>query len=169
MDQQDRDDWRKFREGDSDGLQRIYHRHKDRLFSYCFYVTGDRELSEDVVQESFYKLARQSQRLDDHASIKDWLFICTRNLTFNHLKRHRRQTLLSTNIDHSTSELDVETRLFIQNVLSRLDRSDRELILLREYQCYSINTIAKLLSISEEAVRVRLYRVRKQMQQLAKG
>jgi RNA polymerase sigma-70 factor (ECF subfamily) len=168
MDQHDRDDWQRFRQGDGIGLQRIYHRHKDRLYSYCLYVTGNRELSEDIVQETFLKLAQQTQRLDNDVSIKDWLFICARNLTLNHIKKHQRHTVLLPNIDDFKVGLDMETKLFIQDVLDKLDHDERELILLREQQGYPVTEMARMLGISEEAVRVRLYRVRKKMQRLAK-
>jgi RNA polymerase sigma factor (sigma-70 family) len=168
MDQQDRDDWQRFRHGDGISLQRIYHRHKDRLYSYCLFVTGNRELSEDIVQETFLKLAEQTQRLDNDVSIKDWLFICARNLTLNNIKKHQRRTVLLSKIDDFKAELDMETKLFIQDVLDKLDHDERELILLREQQRYPVTEIAKMLGISEEAVRVRLYRVRKKMQQIVR-
>ena len=168
MDQLDRENWRRFRRGDATGLERIYNRHKDKLYTFCLYVTGDRQLSEDIVQETFVRLMGQSQRLDINARIKDWLFICARNLTYNQLKRHKRSLSLL-EIDDQPTEVNVETKLFIQNILDKLALDERELILLREQQRFSIEEISKMLSISEEAARVRLYRIRKKMQQIAKG
>jgi RNA polymerase sigma-70 factor (ECF subfamily) len=168
MDQLDREDWRRFRKGDATGLERIYNRHKDKLYTFCLYVTGDRQLSEDIVQETFVKLMGQSQKLDSNARIKDWLFICARNLTFNQVKSQTRRVSLS-QLENPAIEMDVETKLFIQNILDKLAHGERELILLREQQRFSIEEISKMLGISEEAVRVRLYRIRKKMQQIAKG
>ena len=45
---------------------------------------------------------------------------------------------------------------------------ERDLILLREQQGYSIGEIALLLGVTEETVRVRLYRARKKMQEIGK-
>ncbi len=168
MDQPDRENWRSYRRGDGNSLGLIYNRHKDRLYSYSLYVTGNRQLSEDIVQETFTRLMEQSQKLDDDASIKDWLFICVRNLAFNHLKKRKRGSLIEAISDH-TADIDVETRLFIQNVLDKLTPPDRELILLREQQRFNTRDIARMLGLTEEAVRVRLFRVRKKMQQIAKG
>jgi RNA polymerase sigma-70 factor (ECF subfamily) len=168
MDQLDREDWRRFRRGDNTGLERIYGRHKDKLYTFCLYVTGDCQLSEDIVQETFVRLMGQSQKLDSNARIKDWLFICARNLTYNDIKKHIRSVSLS-QIENPAIEMSAEARLFIQRVLDRLALDERELILLREQQRFSIEEISKMLGISEEAVRVRLYRIRKKMQQIAKG
>ena len=120
------------------------------------------------MQETFTRLIGQSDKLDDNARVKDWLFICTRNLAFNHLKKIKRGSLIEAISDHA-ADIDIETRLFIQNVLDKLTPQDRELILLREQQQFNTRDIARLLGLTEEAVRVRLFRVRKKMQQIAKG
>ncbi len=168
MEQPDREDWRSFRRGDVKGLERIYNRHKDRMYTYCLYATGDRHLSEDIVQETFVKLMAQKTKLDIETTMGNWLFICARNLTFNHLKSQTRRVSLS-QIENPAIEMGVETRLFIENVLDKLALEERELILLREQQRFTVKEISDMLGISEEAVRVRLYRIRKKMQKIAKG
>ena len=67
-----------------------------------------------------------------------------------------------------TSAMSIETKLFIENVLDRLDVDQRELILLREQQRFTIREIADMLCVSEGSVRVRLYRIRKKMQEIGK-
>ena len=168
MDQQDRDDWRRFRQGDRIGLQQIYNRHKNKLYSFCFYVTGNREMSEDIVQETFVQLMSQRAKLHIEIALKNWLFICARNLVYNRMKKENKQILPLPQITNTTVEMNIETKLFIKNVLDKLSLDERELIILREQQQFTTREISDMLGISEEAVRVRLYRVRKKMQQIAK-
>jgi RNA polymerase sigma-70 factor (ECF subfamily) len=165
MDQLDREDWAGFANGDRGGIARIYNRHKDTLYTFCLYVTGDRQLSEDVVQETFLTLMKNRHTLDVKSSLKGWLFICARNLTYNLLKRRPEPPYHASN---EKSAASVETQLFIENVLSRLTIDERELILLREHQQFSVRELSEMLDLSEEAVRVRLYRIRKKMQSLVK-
>ncbi len=165
MDQLDREDWAGFANGDRGGIARIYNRHKDTLYTFCLYVTGDRQLSEDVVQETFLALMKNRHTLKVESSLKGWLFICARNLTYNLLKRRPEPPYHASNENSAAS---VETQLFIENVLSRLTVDERELILLREHQQFSIRELSEMLDLSEEAVRVRLYRIRKKMQSLVK-
>lgn len=163
MDQLDSEDWSGFSGGDNRAIARIYQRHKDKLLSYCVYVTGDRQIGEDAVQETFLRLMRQRGRLEIKTSLRNWLFICARNLIFNLLKE-RRET--SDGAYVPVEEAEVEVRLFIEGVLSQLSAEERELILLREQQQFSIRELAEMLGLSEEAVRVRLFRIRKKMQSL---
>lgn len=165
MDQLDREDWAGFANGDRSGIARIYSRHKDSLYTFCLYVTGDRQLSEDVVQETFLTLMNHRDSLEVRSSLKGWLFICARNLTYNLLKRRSQNPDVYEIADPT---LSIETQLFIENVLSRLSVDERELVLLREHQQFSVRELSEMLGLSEEAVRVRLYRIRKKMQSLVK-
>ena len=145
-------------------MEEAYKQHKDNIFQYSLYLTGDRQLSEDIVQETFLKFANLKEKQQDIRSLKDWLFICARNLTYNYLKK---KTVSYSPIEKSNS-VTVDQKIFIKQILGKLEPSERELILLREHQGYPIKEIAVMLNLSVEAVRVRLFRVRKKMQVLAK-
>jgi RNA polymerase sigma factor (sigma-70 family) len=168
MEENDRDDWQGFLLGDQRGLERIYERHRNAMYTYCLYVSGDRQLSEDITQETFMRLMEQKQKLQIENSLKGWLFICTRNLLFNRLKQQKVRSDRAKEFAEAVGVLDVETKLFIESVLGRLTADERELVILREQQRFTIAEIAQILGISEEAVRVRLFRARKRMQQIAK-
>lgn len=102
-------------------------------------------------------------------SVTNWLFICARNLLFNHFRSNR--TSAAGNAHETTPAtvpaMDIETREFVRMVLGRLDPEERDLILLREQQQFSIAELAQMLGKSPEAVRVCLYRIRKKMRKLA--
>jgi RNA polymerase sigma-70 factor, ECF subfamily len=164
MEDADRQDWAAYCCGERLALQRVFERYKDALFTYCVYMTGNRDDSEDLVQEAFTRLIGQRDR-DTIASIRNWLFICTRNLTLNHLKR---KAPVSLNGSIPAIDSDLEVRRFIDHVLSRLTIDERELILLREQHGFTPAEIATMLDVSPESVRIRLHRVRKKMQAIAK-
>jgi RNA polymerase sigma-70 factor (ECF subfamily) len=165
MKEADLNDWKKYQNGDNTALENIYNRHKDKMFNYCIYLTGDIEISEDIIQDTFLKLAQQKDKLSDLHSLKDWLFIIMRNKTFNILKKKPVPVYQPIGLEQTIS---IEDKLFIEKILSSLERDERELILMREQFGYSIKEIASMLDIKEEAVRVRLFRIRKKMQILAK-
>ena len=168
MEFQDKQDWTAFCRGDREAMVRIYNRHKDKLYSFSFYVTGDRQTSEDLVADTFVRLMEQKNRLVFEDSLKNWLFICLRNMTYNLLKRNNRKNRMKTQDIIDTVQDNSELKRFIVTILEKLEPNERELILLREQQGFSIPEISEMFDISEEAVRTRLYRVRKKMQRLGK-
>ncbi|MBD3402211.1 sigma-70 family RNA polymerase sigma factor [candidate division GN15 bacterium] len=164
MNDADRQDWAAYSRGERNALQRIFERHKDAMFTYCVYMTGNREDAEDLVQEAFARLIGRRNG-EPIASIRDWLFICTRNLTLNHLKRKAPASLAGS---IPVTDSDPEIRRFIDTILDRLTPEERELVLLREQHGFSSSEIAAMLELSPENVRIRLYRVRKKMQSIAR-
>jgi len=148
-------------------IGRAYRSHKDQLYNFCLYLTGDRQMSEDIVHDTFVNLINNRHELPTIDSMKNWLFICVRNLAYNRLKQRRAVDYRP--LGDIGVESTVEQRLFIDSVLNQLDTAERELILLREQQGLAIGEIAAIMDISAEAVRVRLHRVRKKMCHLVKG
>jgi len=167
MDQLDIEDWKSYCQGDSSAICRIYDRNADKLYSFCLYLCGDVQLSEDVLQDSFLNLMKQRNKGKINRSIRSWLFVVARNLIYNKKKKLASEREYMQIVDRNS--IDPETRLFIMNILNKLLPHERELILLREYQRFSIGEIAQMLELSDEAVRVRLYRVRKKMQALERN
>lgn len=160
----DRYDWLSFRGGDPLAFGRIYDRNKDRLLTYCVHLGLTREGGEDVLQEAFAQLARQRGEIE---SIRNWLFVSVRNHCLNQLKRLRRE-MSPPDAATVSSEIDPEAAEFIERVLKRLLPGERELILLRELHGFSARELADMQNTSEEAIRVRLYRIRKRMHELGK-
>ncbi len=170
MNQSDKKDWQDFCRGDQNALNRIYERHKDSMFTYCIYLSNDRHLSEEIIQDSFTKLIEQKNKIHKIDSIKNWLFICCRNLMFNQLKKIKQYNSETSSIVISNkTETDFEIKEFIEKVLFKLSPDERDLILLREYQAFPIKEMAQMLKITEESVRVKLFRIRKKMQLIGKA
>ncbi len=169
MDDIDRHDWAAYCHGQSAALARIHQRHSRKLLNYCAYVLGDHGAAQEVVQETFLRLLAQNGQFAIESRLQDWLFICARNLCFGRLRAAKTQARLQELIAPPASAIDAETKRFIEVVLGRLEPEERDLILLRELQQFSIDEIATMLAISAEAVRVRLHRIRKKMQKLGES
>jgi RNA polymerase sigma-70 factor, ECF subfamily len=145
-----------------------YERQYRPLVTYCALVLGDRDAAADIVQESYYRLVRQVKMAQPPSDIRGWLFICARNLCFTELRRRKSSRIDANQLWRPPEQLDPESARFVEQVLARLSPEERDLILMREQQRYAIGEMAAMLEISEEAVRVRLFRVRKRMQELGR-
>lgn len=148
------------------GISEAYATYRNGLLKYCGYVLGDREAAAEIVQESFLRLIELVGKQQAPSEARDWLFICARNLCFSRMRKARSQAQYELLNFAPAENVDVESKTFINQVLARLDSEERDLILMREQQQYSIREIAGIIGVSEEAVRVRLHRVRKKMQEL---
>jgi len=161
----DLQDWQAFCNGDNSAMERLYVRHSPALFSFCLYLCGDRTESEEIVQDSFMSLMAQRNGNKISRSVRSWLFVTARNLVYNMSRRISHQSLDSRSEDHVAINSHPDIRLTISRILSNLSCDERELLLLREHQGFSVSEIAEMLNLSKENVRIRLYRIRKRIQE----
>ena len=75
---------RRLRRGDAAAFDAIYAQMRPRLFGFLVRLTRDRALAEDLLQESFLRLARSAPGLDPQTNLRAWLFRVARNLTIDH-------------------------------------------------------------------------------------
>ncbi|MGH7143736.1 MAG: RNA polymerase sigma factor, partial [Planctomycetota bacterium] len=68
-----------FRSGDRDALERIYHRHGDRIWRYARYYSGRDEIAAEIVQETFLRLIRHLAEFEGRARLTTWLFTLARS------------------------------------------------------------------------------------------
>lgn len=147
-------------------IEECYEKYGKDMMNYCLYLTGNYQMSEDLVQTAFVKLIDHQSKSNRIDSPKNWLFVTLRNEAFAQLNKAAR---FSYNLPEAINEdLSVEQKIFIDQILSKLKSDERSLILLREYQRFNIKEIAAMHETTEEATRVRLFRIRKKMQALAK-
>lgn len=132
-----------------------------KLLQYCYARVRNRELAEDITQESFLRFW-QAKSYEDMGREMAYLYTIARNLCLDEYKRKKNEpaedeTLFASIPDESVSiEQSVTDRLLIERAMGRLSPEDREVVLLRfvsELSCAKIGTV---LGLSRFAVHRRL-------------
>lgn len=126
------------------------------LFRYLQRLTGDEDVAEDIAQESFVRLLRQSLPEEE---VRPWLFTVAMNLVRDRARKsERRQRLLT-----SAPELVTRTPLpdedmerteriaAVRQVLERLPERDRQLLLMRE-EGFKYDEIARVIGVAPASV-----------------
>ena len=145
-------------------------RYGDRLYRAAFAVCRHPQDAEDVVQETLLEYHRGGKEFDSDEHIRAWLIRVAvnkaKNATVCFWRRNRRS--LEEYEDALTFEVDGDRDLL--DAVLRLPERYRIVIHLFYYEDYSIREIAKLLRLSEGAVKSRLNRARKRLRnQLTEG
>lgn len=142
----------------------------DSLYRAAFAVCRNPQDAEDVVQETLLAYYRSDKEFDSDEHIRAWLIRVAvnkaKNATICFWRRNRRN--LEDYVESLTFEVDSDRELL--DTVLRLPERYRIVIHLFYYEDYSITEIAKLLDLSEGAVKSRLNRARKQLRmQLTEG
>lgn len=160
-------------DGDPDAFDVLIDRHQGRLFRIAYLVLGDRQDSEDVVQETLLTGWKRLHLLEDPDAVRAWLAqICSRRATDIARRRARRATDahrpedLHRHRDPSSradpahaSEVNAQMRALAQ-VLATMDPDLRACWTLREIDGMSYRQIAAALDVTESTARGRIARAR---------
>ena len=150
--------------------EEAFQRYGDRVFTAAFSVCRNREDADDVVQDTFLKYYTQNTQYIDETHLKAWLLRVAINRAKDIIGAFWRKNRVSW--EEYMNELEFacpEDRTLFEAVM-RLPDKYRIVIHLFYYEDYSITEIAKLLDLSEGAVKSRLNRARKQLRmQLTEG
>ena len=134
------------------------------MYRYAAWLSRDRSVAEDVVQESLLRAWKSLDSLRDEAAAKHWLLTIVRRENARYFERRRLETvdvddltpsqeaLLAEQPDHELDDM--------RDAIYRLDDDYREPLVLQVLMGYSTNEIGELMGLRQGAVLTRLHRAR---------
>ena len=150
--------------GDNEAFDALLLRHKTRLFNYIFQMVRDRDLSDDIFQETFVKAITtiKQGRYNDMGKFSAWLYRIARNLVVDTFRAQRNEGSLSTDdtdydilnrreLAEDTIEdvmVDLQIEEDLRRLIDELPDVQREVLNLRYYRELSFKEIAELTGVS---------------------
>lgn len=143
-------------------LRALHDEHAPALWRYVLWLTGDRELAEDVVQETLLRAWKHPLDLQrEGASAKAWLFTVARNLVVDEYRSaHSRHEWPAAELpervvaDHTDSVLEA---WLVSDALAQLSEEHRLVVVHAYYRGLTVSAIARILEIPEGTVKSRLH------------
>lgn len=170
------------REGRLSALAEVYDAWRPSLYSYVVRMTGRPEVGEDLVQETFVRLASAAPRLAEDTRLDAWLFTVARNLLVSHWRKERRidpwqepgadatgdrpatDRVLAGGMRPQPTPFEqlaaCETHRTLERGLASLPPAYREALLLVGVEGMAPTEAAGVVGVSAEAFRQRLHRAR---------
>ena len=141
------------------------------MFRYAAWLSRDKSIAEDVVQEALLRAWKSLDALRDDAAAKQWLLTIVRRENARYFERRRLETVDIDNLTASQSALLAEAPNEELNDLREaiygLDDDYREPLVLQVLMGYSTNEIAELMGLKQGAVLTRLHRARLKLKEEA--
>ncbi|MDO4939913.1 MAG: RNA polymerase sigma factor [Lachnospiraceae bacterium] len=137
----------------------IYENYRTKVLSYIISRVNNADLAEDLCENVFLKVYDKLDTFDDtKASISTWIYTITRNTLTDYYRTRKTFEEIPENYVSSVSvEEDVCNREMLEKLadaLERLDKTSREIIILRYYSGLTIKEIADKLDVSYSYARV---------------
>lgn len=137
--------------------------HSDGLFRYLVKNLGDSDSAKDVLQDTFISLWKHGREIEE-AKVKNWLFATAHNNMLKSIRYKRvRQNAVFT-AEPTTDKL--ENKQLIDYLTSRLSEKMKQCLMLKDWQGFSIREIAEIMQMSEENVKINIFRARVKLKEL---
>ncbi len=164
------------RAGELDALGELFERHHGPLFGFLLKLTGDRAGAEDLVQIVFQRMLKYRHTYRDEGSFTAWMYHLARRCAADHFRKASTAphaidpTKLHEHTDdapHAAHEATArDDRALLHVALARLDRDDREVLLLSRFQELSFAEISGILECSVGAAKVRAHRALRELRDI---
>ena len=156
---------------------------KNELFRLALRITLNHAEAEDVVQETMIKVWNRRDRWGEIESIEAFCLTICRNISLDKLKKaeNQNQSLESLRVglgtdghdapDHSYSSNPEEQAMqqdriqLVRRLIDKLPEKQRSCMQLRDFEGKSYKEIAQILGISEEQVKISIFRARQTIKQ----
>ncbi len=163
---------RGLRRRDPDLLDRLIEQYQHRLLRYLVYLSGNRELAEDLFQETWIRVLERGHQYDGEHEFSTWLYAVARNLTIDYLRKKSPLSLDGLMEDEEHAPLEpADTRPMAWEVVQQHEQSERisaalvsipadyrETVVLRFQEGLALDEIATITGTKLGTVKSRLYR-----------
>mgnify|MGYP006109913635 CR=1 FL=1 len=163
---------KKFQDGDEKAFTELVNRYKDKIINFIYRFMGDIDVSQDLTQETFLKVYIKKDSYREIAKFSTWLYTIAGNLAKTELRKNKRRKTYSVSDlgrddnpfiikDNEPEEYDKHDNneaQFLQESIIELDQEFRTIIILREIQELSYESISKILKLPLGTVKSRINR-----------
>jgi len=154
-----------FINGDTSAIETLITRHKDRVYTYIFFVVKNEHLAEDIFQETFIKVIKSLRRrkYNEKGVFVSWVIRIAHNLIIDHFRKSKKMQMYSNdeneNIDIFNSQRFAEATIEddmvqdqiaqdVRNLVHELPDEQKEVVLLRHFGGLSFKDISEQTGVS---------------------
>lgn len=157
-------------------FEEIYHDYKSDVYRFLYKMTSYQcQLSEELLQETFYQAFLSFERFRGECEIKTWLCQIAKNCYYRYLRNEIKKENLVLKISQEDREYDVEEQVvqkeivqLIHRILEEFEERSKNIVLFRMYAELKFSEIATILDIKEATAKVIYSRTKIKIQTILK-
>ncbi len=154
----------------SETCERLYNAYYMRVFSYVMTMAGDRQTSEEITQEAFFRAFSKSAEFRNESDEVTWLCAIAKNCFVDETRRRNRTGLIPEELPASGKSIeqqvtDRDSSFRIHAALHTMDEPYREVFELRIFGELSFSQIGTIFGKTENWARVTYHRARLKLQE----
>ncbi len=171
---------RRAQAGDESAFREIVEKYQSKVFSIIHGIVRQRNDVEDIAQQVFAKVYFSIRNFDFRSSLITWIYKITVNECFDYLRKKKVRKLVYES-DMSEDEVrrventeplpdrsartdsTLARRDYIVKLMDRVSDEEKQLLMLKEVEGYSVEELAGMLRMNENTIKVKLFRARQKL------
>lgn len=149
--------------GNEAALETLIKRHQSRIFGFIYSKVGDRDLADDIFQDTFIKVIRtlKSNAYNEEGKFLPWVMRIAHNLIVDHFRHNKKMPLYRETEEFSIFSVMTDDSLTIENklisdqvtkdlrqIVEELPDDQKEVLMMRLYQDMSFKEISEATGVS---------------------
>ena len=168
----------RIREGDDSAFTSLVIQYQKQVHALAWKIIGDFHVAEEITQDTFLKVYQKLDTLKNPQQFAGWLYVITSRLCYRWIRKNRKQAEL---LDDAEMDMLEETayskyvadentkvridaqRKVVHKLLSKLQESERTVMVLHYFSEMTCEEISRFLGVSTSAIKSRLSRARQRL------
>lgn len=160
---EEKDDVTKAKEGDLESVEKILMENMDNMYRVAFGILRIDDEIQDAISNTIEIVLRKISTLKDVQLFKTWLTRILINECYKIFNKNKKIIYLENVNEESISYTDSYTEIEVREIIKKLDKDLKEIVILYYFEDISVHDISKILKIPEGTVKSRLSRARKEL------
>ncbi|WP_026705029.1 RNA polymerase sigma factor [Flavobacterium soli] len=154
---------RKYVAGDENALASLISRHQSKIYGFIYSKIGDRDLSDDIFQDTFIKVIKtlKSNSYNEEGKFLPWVMRIAHNLIVDYFRKAQKMPMFRETEEFSIFSImsdnnpNIETQMItsqvendLQKLIDELPNDQKEVLVMRMYQDLSFKEISELTGVS---------------------
>lgn len=151
-----------------ENIEKIYEKYSRQIYNFILGMSHNKELSEEIMQETFYIAIKNINKFRGECKINVWLCQIAKRLFYKQAKLNNNiplDSIQNKDIDLNIVEDKDWDKEYLYSRIKKLDIFSQQIMLLRISSDLSFRDIAKILGKSEVYVRVTFYRIKEKLKE----
>lgn len=166
-------------EGNTNAFSVLVDRYKDLVFTLALRMVKNREEAEEVSQDTFIKVFKSLHKFKGNSKFSTWIYKVTYNTCLDRIKKYKKEyniVAIDEFTEHKVKTIDnaldnmeqAEHNQTIQDCLALLPSEDSFLLTLYYFEEQSLEEISKVVGLTANNVKVKVFRSRKKLATILK-
>jgi RNA polymerase sigma-70 factor (ECF subfamily) len=149
--------------GDETALSTLINRHQSKIYGFIYSKISDRDLSDDIFQDTFIKVIKtlKSNSYNEEGKFLPWVMRIAHNLIIDHFRRNKKMPMYRETEAFSIFSIMTDNSLTVENqmitdqvekdlkkLIEELPQDQKDVLVMRIYQDLSFKEISELTGVS---------------------